>query len=184
MALRARFFFSGTLFFVALATIQAALVPGQTYVLKFVDVDGHVLSTAEGRTTVVVLTTSADTTRARVVGDRIPDFCLANPNYRMITILNLNRKYQRFARRTATWLIRLRLNAEANRLQQRYEVRKIQPDARRDVFAVADFDGALTSQLGAKPAEATFAVFVFGRDGKLLRQWNEVPSAAELAAAL
>ena len=72
MRLRARFFFTGALFFVALGMIQAALVPGQTYVLKFVDVDGHALSTAEGRTTVVVLSTSADTTRNQSSGLSAP----------------------------------------------------------------------------------------------------------------
>lgn len=182
--LRARFFFGGALFFVAIISLSAGLVPGKIYPLKFVDVDGQVLSTAAGRRTVVVLTTNTDLARARTVGDRVPDYCLGNPNYRMITVLNLNRRYQKAARSMATWLIRKRLDSEAKLLQQRYDAKKITRNARSDVFAVADFDGTVTSQLGAQPGESAFAVFVFERDGKLMRQWNAVPSAADLAVVL
>ena len=184
MRRRARFFFGAALFLISIASLESALVTGRIYAVNFVDVDGNHLSTSAGRITVLVLTTSTDTGKARAVGDRIPDFCLANPRYRMITVLNLTGKYSGFKRTFGTWLIRQRLNSEAKRLQQRYSVRKIQRDARRDVFAVADFDGTIISQLGAKPEASEFHVFVFGADGKLLRQWNDVPSASELQAAL
>ena len=180
----ARFFFLDAFFLLWVASLEAGLVTGRIYPMNFLDVERNHLSTAAGCITVVVLTTTANTTKARAVGDRIPDFCLANPNYRMITILNLAGTYSALARPFATWLIRQRLSAEAKRLQERYDAKKIARDARRDVFAVADFDGAVTSQLGAKPEASEFRVFVFGRDGKLLRQWNDVPSAGELEQAL
>ena len=186
MARRAHqfFFASSALFVVATALLHGALITGEIYPLKFVDLDGHVLSTAAGRLTVVVLTTSTDLASARAVGDRVPDYCLGNPNYCMITVLNLNRRYQRATRSMVTWLIRKRLDSEAKRLQQRYDARKIARNARSDVLTVADFDGTATSQLGVKPEDSAFAVFVFDRDGKLLQQWNDVPSARELDAAL
>lgn len=166
------------------SSLSGALVNGRIYAINFVDVDGNHFSTAGERITVVVLTTNADTARARTVGDRIPDFCLANPKYRMITVVNLTGRYPGLARSMVTWLIRQRLNSEAKRLQKRYDAKRIAHDARRDVFAVADFGGSVTSQLGAKPEAADFRVFIFGRDAKLLRQWNDVPSASELAGAL
>jgi len=181
---RARFFLSSAFFFFVTVSLASGLVPGQIYALKFVDIDGHAFSTTDGHVTVLVLTTNTDLAKARAVGDKVPDFCLANPTYRMITVLNLNRKYSRIARPMVTWLIRKRLNLEAQRLQQRYDARQISRDARRDVFAVADFDGSTTSQVGAQSEESVFAVFVFDRDGKLVRQWNEVPNAADLADAL
>jgi len=184
MSQHARFFFGVPIFLVSVAALAAALVPGRAYVVKLADVDGRSVSTADGRITVLVLTTSGDTAKARNVGDRVPDFCLANPNYRMITVLNLTGKYPGLARAMATWLIRQGLNAEARRLQKRYDGRKIQREARLDVFAVADFDGSIVSQLGVRAAASEFRVFVFGRDGQLLRQWNDVPSASELAEAL
>jgi hypothetical protein len=179
-------FFSaaGALIFFSVAMLRADLVTGDNYPVIFADVDGHNFSTADGRITLLVLTTSADADRARAVADRVPDYCLANPDYRMITIANLTGKYARIARRMVTWLVRQRLNAEAKRLQKRYDARQIQRDARRDVFAVADFDGTVTSQLGTKPEASEFRVFVFGRNGKLLSQWNDVPDAKELDAAL
>src|SRR6266852_9188983 len=65
---------------------------GRIYPLTFVDVDGNALSTTDGRVTTVVLTTSADVPKAETVGDRTPDYCLGNSNYRMITIVNFEKK--------------------------------------------------------------------------------------------
>jgi hypothetical protein len=81
-------------------------------------------------------------------------------------------------------LVRHRLDAEGQRLQARYDKLRIARDARRDVFAVADFDGAIATQLGSQPCAGLFHVFVFGRTGELIKQWNDVPSAEELAAVL
>jgi hypothetical protein len=184
MRLRARIFFRGAFYLVVLVSLNATPTTGRIYAINLVDVDGNRFSTAGGRITLLVLTTSADTARAREVGDRVPDHCLANPNYRMITVVNPNGRYSGLGRTVATWVIRQRLNSEAKRLQQRYDTRKIQRDARRDVFAVADFDGTIAAQLGATSQAPEFCVFVFGRDGRLLRQWNDVPTAAELDAML
>jgi len=165
-------------------SLQATLFDGQIYALNFVDVDGHTLSTADGHVTVVVSATLADTARAHEVGDRVPDYCLGNPTYQMITVLNLNQKRTRVGRSIATVLVRRRLDAEAKLLQRRYDAKKLARDARRDIFAVADFDGGTSSQLGVEAGSSDFRVFVFGRDGKLLQQWNDVPSAAELATVV
>jgi len=165
--------------------LRATLFDGQIYALNFVDVDRHTLSTADGHVTVVVLATLGDTARAHAVGDRVPDYCLGNPTYRMITVLNFfNQKRTRAGRVIATILVRRRLDAEAKLLQRRYDAKKLAGDARHDIFAVADFDGRTTSQLGEQTGSSDFCVFVFGRDGKLLRQWNDVPSAAELATVV
>ena len=80
--------------------------------------------------------------------------------------------------------MRRRVDAEARLLQTRYDRLKIARNARQDVFAVGDFDSAVTTQLGSKPDAALFHVFIFGRDGELLKQWDDVPNAEELAAAL
>ena len=164
--------------------LHAALSPGQTYNLNFTDVDGRTLSTSDGHITVVVLTTTADPEKARSVGDRVPDYCLGDPNYRMITVLNFSKKHTGIVRRIATMLVRHRLDEEGKRLQRRYDAKKIARDARDDTFAVADFDGALSSQLCVQPGSLDFRVFVFGRNGELLQQWNDLPSAADLAAVI
>jgi hypothetical protein len=83
-----------------------------------------------------------------------------------------------------TSMMRRRVDSEARQLQTRYDRLKIGRNARQDVFAVADFDGAVTTQLGAQPTAALFHVFIFGRNGELVKQWSEVPSAEELAAVL
>ncbi|SRR6266567_1644998 len=178
------FFLWAIVSFIPATLLPAALSSGATYSLSFVDIDGNKLSTADGHVTVLVLATTADSEKVRTVGDRVPDYCLGNPNHRMITIIRFTRKHLAIGRKIATALVRHRVNEEARRLQARYDIKKIARDARRDIFTVTDFDGTASAQLG-EPAEATdFCVFVFGRTGELLAQWHGVPSAEQLAAAV
>jgi hypothetical protein len=169
---------------VPLMSIFAELTVGRIYRLNFVDVDGHTLSTTGGPVTVVVLTTQSDIGKARAVGDRVPEYCLGNPVYRMITIVNFQKKRSQPVRTILTAVMRGRLDAEAQRLQPRYTTKKITHNPRRDIFAVADFDGVVVSQLGERFESRTFRVFVFGRHGELLQHWNDVPTAAQLAAVV
>jgi hypothetical protein len=165
-------------------SILAQPTAGENYRINLVDVDGNALSTADGRITTLVLTNQLNIDKARAVGDRIPDFCLGNSNYRMITVLAFEKKHSKPIRMILTSLMRRRLDSEARRLQSRYDQLKIARNARQDVRAVADFDGTISTQLGAQSAADLFRVFVFGRNGELLKQWNDVPSFQELATAL
>ena len=178
------FFFLAICFILCEATLFAELTVGQIYGLNFVDVDGHTLSTTDGHVTVVVLTTRSDIDKARAVGDRVPEYCLGNPVYRMITVVNFQKKRSKPTQMILNALARHRLDAEARRLQPRYATKKIAHDPRRDVFAVADFDGPVVAELGARFEAGDFRVFVFGRNGELLQQWNDVPAAAQLAAVV
>ena len=178
------FFFAAIALFLSVTILRGALSSGTTYSLSFVDIDGNKLSTADGHVTVLVLATTADWEKARAVGDRVPDYCLGNPDYRMITIIRFIRRHIAIGRRIATAFVRHRVNEEAKRLQTRYDAKKIARDARTDIFTVTDFDGSGSSQLG-EPAGATdFCVFVFGRNGELLAQWHGVPDAKQLAAVV
>ena len=163
---------------------RSALSIGNTYPISFVDIDDNKHSTADGHVTIVVLTTSADREQARTVGDHVPEFCLGNPAYRMITVIHFTRRHMALGRRMATGFIRHRVREEAKRLQARYDAQKIARDAKSDIFVVTDFDGAIASQLGQSEGAPDFSVFVFGQTGELLSQWHSVPSADELAAAV
>jgi hypothetical protein len=173
------------LFFFAIAlggsALQADSATRQQHALQLVDVDGHAHSTADGHITVLVVTDQAGSAKVRMVGDRVPDFCLGNPTYRMITLLEFD-NHSAPVRSFLTAMVRNRLESEAERLQTRYAAHKIDKNARGDVFAVADFDGVVRTQLGAE--SSLFHVFVFGRNGELLKQWDDVPAAQDLAAAL
>ena len=178
------FFVIGTLILLPAARIPGALSIGATYPLSFVDIDGNKHSTADAHVTVIVLTTSADREKARTVGDRVPEHCLGNPDYRMITIIRFARRHSVVGRRIATALIRHGVSEEAKRLQARYEGKKIARDARKDIFVATDFDGSVSSQFGEPEGATDFCVFVFGRHGELIAQWHGVPSAEQLAAAI
>jgi hypothetical protein len=178
------FLLLATAFFFFATPARSTLSTGTTYPISFVDIDGNKFSTADGHVTIVVLTPAADREQARTVGDRVPDFCLGNPAYRMITVVHFTRSHMAIGRRMAIAFIRHRMREEAKRLQARYDAQKISRDAKSDIFVVTDFDGTTASELG-QPAGATdFCVFVFGQTGELLAQWHSVPSADELAAAL
>ena len=163
---------------------RGALSTGNTYSISFVDLDGNNLSTSDGHVTIVVLTTPADREQARTVAGRVPDFCLGNPAYRMITVIHFTRLHLALGRRMATAFIRHRVREEAQRLQARYDAQKISRDAKSDIFVVTDFNGTVASQLGQSAEETNFCVFVFGQSGELLAQWHSVPSADELAATI
>ena len=81
-------------------------------------------------------------------------------------------------------MIRRRLDAEAKRLQPKYAAKNLSRNPRQDVYAVADFDRALVSQLGLTSDATPFRVLVLAGDGALLRDWTELPTAQELAITL
>ncbi len=165
-------------------SIFAELTIGERYPINFTDIDGNTLSTADGHITTLVLISKANIDKARAVADRTPDFCLASPTYRMITVLAFEKKHSKPVRMILSSLMRRRVDSEAQQLQTRYDRLKIARKARQDVFAVADFNGTITTQLGLQPSGSLFHVFVFGRNGELLKQWSDVPSADELSAVL
>jgi len=172
----------------ALCTASIWILPqptaGENYRVNFVDVDGNAFSTADGHITILVLLGKSNIDKAHTVGDRTPDFCLANSVYRMITVLAFEKKHSKPVRMILTSLMRRRVDSEARQLQTRYDQLKIARNARQDISAVADFDGTISTQLGAQGTAGLFRVFVFGRNGQLLKQWNDVPKAEELAAVL
>ena len=178
------FFFAAIALFLSVTLLRGALSSGATYSISFVDIDGNKLSTADGHVTVLVVATTADWEKARAVGERIPDYCLGNPDYRMITIIRFARRHTVVGQRIAKALIRHRMNEEAKRLQARYDGKKIARDARKDIFVATDFDGSVSSQLGEPERATDFRVFVFGRNGELMAEWHGVPSAEQFAAAV
>lgn len=178
------FFFAANIGCLPAAILCAPLSPGTNHSISFVDINGNKLSADDGHVTIVVLTTTAEREQARIVGERVPDFCLGNPGYRMITVVHFTGRHMAIGRRIATAFIRRRMRDEARRLQARYDALKIPRDAARDIFVVPDFDGTAAAQLGATAAANEFRVFVFNSTGKVVSHWDTVPSADELAATL
>jgi len=169
----------------ALATAPAAyaVATGEHATLKLTEIDGRHLSIGDGVVTTLILTTRSESNKARLVGDRTPERCLGNPEYRMVTVVQFAKSTSGPVRYLLTQLAKSRLNTEAERLKPRYRVKKLTNDPRQDIHVVFDFDGGTASQLGLKDSPA-FRVFVFGPDGTLRGQWTAVPDAHELDAAL
>jgi hypothetical protein len=93
-------------------SILAQPTAGENYRIHLVDVDGNALSTADGRITTLVLVNQSNIDKARAVGDRIPDSCLGNSSYRMITVLAFEKKHSKPVR-----MIMASLNAATARFR-------------------------------------------------------------------
>jgi hypothetical protein len=177
------FLFLASVFFCPANFLLADLSVGQIYSLTLVDTDGHTFHTDDGHVTVIVLTTPHNLEKAETVGDRTPEYCLGNPTFRMITVVKFH-KHSALTRAFLGAITRHRLEEESNRLQARYDSKKIGRNARLDLHVITDFKGNTASQLGGLPDSANFRAFVFARNGELLKKWSEVPSARELAAVV
>jgi hypothetical protein len=169
----------------AVATVQAVeLRVGNNYPLTFTDVDRHQLSTAEGHVTIITVVNRRDEAKAQTVGDRVSKMIFGDPKFRLITLVNFQQNILLPLRGMVSAVIRHRLDVEAKEMQKSYAERHINRNAREDIYVVADFDGKAVSQLGINPISPEFAVFVFDGRGRLVRRWNDVPSAEMLAQAL
>ncbi len=159
------------------------LRPGNNYPLTFTDVDRHQLSTADGHITIISVVTRRDEARAQALGDRVSKITLGDPKFRLITMVNFQQNLLPPFWGIASAVIRHRLDVEARDVQKSYAQRRINRNARDDIYVVADFDGKAVSQLGIAPSSSEFAVFVFDGKGRLVRRWNDVPSEDALTQA-
>lgn len=177
--------FSAALLLAAAASAQTIeLQPGRKYDLTFRDVDGNQLGTAAGHVTVITVVTRQNEQQARAVAAMVPDRCIGDPKYRYITLVNFQRKLSPLLHGLTGGIIRRRLDAEAKRMQPIYAAKKLTHDPRRDIFVVADFDGAAATRLGLSSTADEVAVFVFDGSGKLIDRWKGVPPNGALAKAI
>jgi hypothetical protein len=181
---RLQYLFLAALVAVIPAARAAEVLVGNVYPLTFTDVDRHQLSTSDGHGTIITVLTRKDEQKAEQVGERVPHVYLGDPKYRLITLVNFQRGIFPLFRGMINAIIRNRMDAEAKDLQKIYTAKHLTRNPRSDIFVVADFDGKAVSQLGIAPSSSEFAVFVFDGRGRLVRRWNDVPSAEALSAAL
>src|SRR3954468_9010951 len=122
---RGQLFLVGLLLTVTWPELVLALVQGRPYRLSLNDVDGHALSTAEGKTTILVVASAGTADKARIVGDRTPDKCIGNSVYRMVTIVRFSQRQPQALRSFLSAIIRRRLDGEARRLEPRYRAKRL-----------------------------------------------------------
>ncbi len=177
-------FFLPLLLTIAPLTSSAELQTRGSHRLTFHDVDGNNLSTADGHVTVITVVTRQNETKARAIADQVPDRCLGDPRYRYVTLVNFQRKLARPLHGLTQGIIRRRLDAEAKELKPQYDAKHLTRDPRKDVYVVADFDGAAVTQLELAPESNEVAVFVFSGAGKLVGHWIGIPGGNALAKAI
>jgi hypothetical protein len=104
-----QFFFCAMIYFSTAFAAQGELSSGKTYALDFTNIDGNKISTSDGHMTVIVLTTTADLPKTHAVSDHVPDVCLGNPTYRMITVIDFQKKRSAPMRMFFTAIVRHRV---------------------------------------------------------------------------
>lgn len=161
-----------------------ALQPGSVHRLSFHDVDGNEFSTADGRVTIVTVVTRDTEDKAHAVADQVPPKCVGDPKYRYVTLVNFQRKLPGALQGMTRGIIRRRLDAEARDLKKDYDAKKLTRDPRKDLYVVADFDGAAVTQLGVAPESNNISVFIFDGKGKLVQRWGDVPPAGAVGKAI
>ena len=172
------------MFFLLVASRAADLEHGKVYQVSFTDVEGRQFALGDGHAMLLTVATRETETNAHLVGHNVPDEFIGHPHYRCVTIINFQNKIPSLLRGIITAAVRHVFRAEADAVQPRYSAKKIEHSPRADLYAIADFDGTTVRQLDIDPASNDLAVFVFDGQGKLVRQWHDVPSSEELRAAL
>jgi hypothetical protein len=179
-----QFFFVTLTFSLALAHAGSDPEHDKKYQISFTDVEGRQFSLGDGRAVLLTVATRETEAKAHLVGDNVPDQYVGHPHWRCVTVINFQNRIPSLLRRIISAVVRRRFRAEADAVQPRYTANKISHSPRADLFAIADFDGAIVRQLGVEPASNGLAVFVFDGRGVLIHRWHEVPSRDELGAAL
>jgi hypothetical protein len=155
-----------------------------TSAVEIVDLAGNKFSLKDGVVTELVFATTNEADRAQKVGDNTPDYCLGNPKYRMMTVLEFASHHSAPARAIINKFARRRADAAARNLQSRYDSLQLKREARLDVIVATDFDGAIAKPLEVSLGEHVFEVFVLNGKGNVVEHWSDVPARDALEAAL
>src|SRR3954463_11550438 len=117
MIARALQIFSTALLLASSVANAAPLQPGTVYDLKFTDVDGKSLATADGNVTIITVVTREEEDKAKAIADLVPDRYIGDQKYRYITLVNFQGKLMTPLRGITRGVIRNRLDAEAKTLK-------------------------------------------------------------------
>ena len=157
---------------------------GNVYDISLHDVDGNDLSTTAGAVTIITVVTRDNEEKARAIAALVPERCIGDPRYRYITLVNFRGRIPRPLRGLTRAVIRSRLDAEAIELKPRFVANQSDRDPRKDIYVVADFDGAAVEKLGLAAVSEEIAVFVFNGRGRLVARWDDVPPGDALPKAI
>ena len=160
----------------------ATLKVGSRYAIKFADIDGRRLATDDGHVVLLAVINREDEAKAQQLGDSVPRRFIGNPNYRAVNVVHLDDVISNSLRPVTSMLLRRHRETHIADMRKVYQSRHLKTDPADDIFAVGDFDGAISRQLNL--SDNQFAVFVFGRNGRLFGNWNEIPSVESLSAAM
>ncbi len=163
MTYRCLQFFFAAMFFVVVTSRAADLEDGKIYHVTFTDVEGRQFALGDGHAILLTVATQQTETKAHLVGRNVPDEFVGDPRYRCVTIINFQNRIPSLLHKIITAVVRHRFHAEADAVQPRYTAKKIEHSPRADLYAVADFDGTIPSEIGYRSCVKRSGSFCFRR---------------------
>lgn len=165
------------LFFLGIASGAAAL-------LQVEDADGKKVElNASGRVTVVIGSNENVAQATREAG-QAGDTFQGRADYRCVVVVDLRDSLGNLAPPIVRMKMRSDLDEEGERLIPFYRKNGNFGDPRKDLSCVADFDGAIAQKLGWKKPVKTLRAVIFGKDGRPIRNWEDLKNFSELTATI
>ncbi len=152
--------------------------------LQAIDVDDRpVVLNSPGAVTAVI-SSSPDTQNAtRDAGAQL-DRYRGRPDFRLVIVVDLRDSLAGIVGGYVRDRMKQNLDAEALRLRPFYRANGNPHNPRPDLEAIPDFDGKIVDSLHWDKDPARLRVTVFGRDGHVLRRWDDLKDYRELDAAV
>jgi hypothetical protein len=140
--------------------------------LSVTDADGKVWTlNAPGRVTVIIGNSPASAQAARDCGKALDEF-QGRPDFRALVVVDLRGSLAHFAQGYTRYRMRHDLNAEAVRITPWYRRNHNLSDPRRDIGAVADFDGSVCDPLGWPRDVPGLRVVIFDKTGNVTARFE------------
>ena len=159
-----RFFAFLLLWLVVAMPLQAAI--------RAVDADGRKIRLDEpDRTTVVIYSNENLQKKTREAGKSLYPL-QGLPEFKVVVIVDLHNSLALWAKNYTQYRMRKDLDEEAKRIEPFYRKNGNNGSPRKDVAAVADFDGSLCEKLHFMPGH--LQAVVFGKNGKEVLRWTNL----------
>ena len=170
--------------FLAVLAFLALIVSAGAAPLGVTDVDGRsVVLNAPGAVTAVI-SSSQDTADATRDAGAVLDRYRGRADFQLVIVVDLRDSLAGIVEGYVRSRMKQNLDAEAVRLRPFYLANGNHHDPRPELEAIPDFSGQVVDALHWDKDASRLRVTVFGRDGRLLRRWDNLKDYRELDAVV
>jgi len=149
---------------------------------KAVDADNRpVILNKQGVITLLLGTSEDSQNAARLAGKAVHPF-QGRADFRLVVLVDLRDSLATWVPSVTLDQMRSNLDREAVELKPFYLKNGNKTDPRKSSEVIADFSGAISSQLGWTSSSENLRSILFGADGREIKRWSKVENMDELQA--